>query len=217
MLASRLEQRLASHRADLAALRGAREPGPLDARHLLGATVNDVTEGVTLAKALGPSCYAEPPSMATCRTPVPADVVDNPDEALAHLSVISAGFQGRGGCAPSSNKVPASSPCRAINTWLQTDADQQDLARVREGWGHPWDGNGQPGKHAALAAMEMGRWRAIIDYGLALAPLCTRRPLRGPCDDLRRGLAEAEPDELLGRLHTLRAVYAGAACPVVDR
>lgn len=206
-LADRLEERVCVHEADLPVLRSwATTGGEHRIDVLLSPTLNDLWATDSQVKELGPACSA-PSAAAPCARRVRP--LEDVDDAVARLRMRLDGVRGTGPCAPD----PAArrrATCHLIDDQLGVDADE--LSRVRDGWSTPVDGRGLFTKYALFAADTMARWRALLDYSLAVVPVCVPRAA-ATCAYLRDGLHDASPDELAARLRTLQAAFRdGAPC-----
>lgn len=209
-LGDRIEARRGAYAADLPALRAWSGAG-LATRfgRRFDAIVNDLRETYRMARALGDTCI-EYPSPPACRTPL--DVLDNPDAVLEGMQRLADGFRRVGPCAPDAG-ARRDETCHRVELWLGMPTDEELMNNVRAGLSTPFDANGLPTQYADLAAQTMSEWRAVIDFGLALAPACAPQGIAAGCEGLREGFAGATPDDLVGRVRALQNAYAGSPCP----
>ncbi len=210
----RLEVRLRAHEADLPQLRSwAHADSRATLQHMLSPTMNDVAATHATALAVGPYCVRR--DAAECATPILAFYLDDVDASFLRTRRLLDGMRGRGSCAPVDRRLRQRSSCDNARMHLEV-LDDRELEVVREGWSNPLDRDGRPTRYASLAAEAMARWRALIDYGLALAPVCAPSAVSS-CERLRVGLAEATPDDVAARVRALgRAFRDGTACPAVN-
>ena len=207
-LADRLESRLRAHQADLGLLRTwARSDGPARSTHDLSATVNDAVATHRAVVVLGPFC-ADVKNVEACSPTRSLTFLDDVDGAFRHTRTLLDGVRGKGPCAPDLAVRRAS----CFNMELHLNVGDQKLEMVHEGWANPTDERGLETRYAGYAAVQMAWWRALVDYGIALAPVCAPRAATS-CEHLRDGLAGATPEDLADRVRALRrAIQEGTAC-----
>ncbi len=209
-LADRLEVRLRAHESDLPLLRAWAVDELTKTRHLLTPTVNDAAASHRVLDAVAPECSLDAVPRA-CAATTPSFVLGDPEGSLRRMRLLLDGLRGRGPCARPDPTGRQRADCGAMEIFLRISPDEVD--RVREGSSTPFDTEGHMTRYASEAAETMARWRALVDYGLALAPICAPRAADS-CVRLRDGLPDIGPDELVARLRALDAAFrTGTSCP----
>lgn len=213
LLSTRTDSRLEGHRADF---RGVVMPLdlPADPRDARVQALADLVSTTSLLWQVAPFCFRRESAIACA--PVAAHEVDQDvRRSLTRTEEYAQALHGSGPCARDPSDRSASSTgrvCVYIRGLLESDVRIADrnIDQVRAAWSSP---TGSGHSFGPFTIRFMSEWRAEIDYGLALAPLCAKRPLSPSCASLRQGLASASPDELLTRLRILAQAYDGTACP----
>lgn len=217
----RLEARIAArsdaHQVDRARLEEARAAGPQPRGDLLALmpAVYDLVATHGVARDLGARCLSRdeksPCEPALTLTPF---LLEGLDHAFEQLDLLQRGMAGAGPCARRANEAPAlsgTSPCAIIAFHLR--ADSASVASAAKGWPLALEPGGAPAEAARSAAMQVSQWRALIDYGLAVAPACLSAETLATCEKLRDGLHEAGPESLAARVNDLgEAFNKGTPC-----
>ena len=202
--------RLRAHEADrphLAAL--VTQDGQPARDAFLSPTANDLVATYQAAWKTAPC--ARVMEVPECPQLTVVALASDVDRAMKQLRTFLDGMRGRGPCASSLEYRRAADCKRLLREFELTPL--RDLDMVRTGWASPVDTSGRLTEHASWAARSTAEWRAFVDYGVALAPVCAPRAAAS-CDRLREGLPDASPDELIGRLRALGAAYReGTPCP----
>jgi hypothetical protein len=211
-LAGRYERRLRANEASLPQLRSfaaADAVGRL--QHSLNPTVNDAVESYQTMLTIGAVCATV--MEGECSQTISSWFLDDLDGGFRTMRTLLDGMRGRGPCALSRD-ASRQRPCHSLGSRLDRERTFLDL--VREGWQAPIDARGLPTEHAAFAASRMAAWRALLDYGLAAAPVCAAQAAAS-CEQLADGLLDATPDELVRRMDALaKAFRDGVPCPRPD-
>jgi hypothetical protein len=204
-VADRLEVRLSAHESDRQALKAwAQAEGRSWERHaVLNPTVQDMVSTQVMARELAGACIAY--SVPECEPFLSFQALEDAEGVSRSGLLLLDGFRQKGLCAPTDMGTRQAQSCSALSNWLKID--NEVVQTVQAGWAKPLEESGLVDAKGAYAAMQMGRWRALVDYGVALMPVCAPQKVSGTCDGLRRGLAEAKPDDLVARIGALRAAY----------
>ena len=202
LVADRLEERLRIHQADLPRLR-AWSGTTLDERlaHQNDPALNDAVATYQTAWQVAPFC-ANVLVTKECPQLTPPSLLKDVDGSFRTMRALLDGMRRRGPCAGPTR--PGELDCEIIE--MQLGEAPGYLAMVREGWSTPSEAYGLPTRYAGFAVERMASWRALVDYGVAVAPVCARREPT-TCDRLREGLPEASPDDLVASMHVLLAAF----------
>ena len=208
-VAERLETRMRNHEADLPQLRAwaaAPDPSKVE-RHQDEPVLADFVATYRTARRLAPSCTTAAVVKECEVTPF---VLDDLDGSIRAIRAVLRGMTGEGPCAPDRPQRSAFS-CDILE--MGPGGAEIFLDLVHEGWSRPRDMNGLATEHAGLAVSTMASWRAFVDYGVAIAPVCAPR-VAASCEGLRENLASATPADLVARMRALYAAFHdGTACP----
>lgn len=219
-LAEGMAARMATHEADRPRLEATKTVGyGLDRRDYLALmpTVSDVAATYAVARRLGSRCLS-------LRDNLPCDpylvltptLLDDLDHAYEQMALLQRSLGGAGSCARKAGEPQAmrgTPACTVIAHALGLSAHESAVTTTLQGWPLRLEPNGATATFTSFAAKQMSEWRAMVDYGLAVAPTCLPPTALASCETLRDGLLDADPAHLAGRVRSLSEAFTkGTAC-----
>jgi hypothetical protein len=218
LLAERMDARLRAHRVAVAS----RPPSfavdiEPDDKNYAWRTVDAVRSTYRAAIDFGPGCASDERAECSLRS---IDSAAGLEDALRRIALVADGMRGRGPCAPT--PPPGRQVASCSEARRQLYIAPQDAQRVRDDWAKaPGTGSAmtpalesQARTSRSAAESDLVRWRALVDYGIAVAPVCAKG--LPSCARPSEGLGEAQPEELLSRIDALRTAFVdGTPCPTV--